>query len=64
MNTGIRQKIKNNFKKYLFKLMNTVIFGKTMIKCSNTYTHYTWDNIKKKNYFLFFFTEYILDIEM
>ena len=35
MNTKLKQKARNNFKKVFFKLMNFAVFGKTMKNMRN-----------------------------
>ena len=46
MNTNLRQKAKNNFEKDIFKLMNSVLFGKIM------------ENVKKHGNIKFVTTEW------
>ena len=36
MTTDLRKKAKNDFEKYFFKLMNNVLFGKTLGKSEKT----------------------------
>ena len=72
MNTELRQKAKNNFEKYFFKLMNNPVFQKTMknvIKYrDNKLVIIEW----RRNYLVFernyhnrkFFIEYLLAIEI
>ena len=49
MNTKVRQKGKNNFGKYFFKLMKQVVFRKNYGKCGETIKLVTTE--KRRNYF-------------
>ena len=48
MNTKLRTKVKIDFEKYFFKLMNNSIFWKKYRKWKKTQTHKTSNNIEKK----------------
>ena len=72
MNTKLRQKAKNNFKKEFFKLMNNAVFGKTMknVRKNRNIKPVTTESTRnclasKPNYHnTKFFTENLLAIEM
>ena len=72
MNTNLRKKVKNNFEKYIFKLMNSAVFGKTMknVKKHRNIKIITRERPKKylvseQNYHTTkFFTENVLAVEM
>ena len=72
MNTELRQKPNNNFEKILFKLMNNVVFGKTMenvrkyrdIKLVTTERRKYYLVSEPNNHTTKFFTKNSLAIEM
>ena len=72
MNTKLRQKAKNNFEKYFFKLMNNAVFGKTM-KIVRKHKNVKFVTTKRRRNYLIsgsnyhttkFFPEDLLAIEM
>ena len=65
MNTKLRQKAKNNSEKDFFKLINNVIFGKTMGNVRKLVTIEKYYLVSESNYHSTkFFTEKLLAIEM
>ena len=72
MNTKLRQKAKNNFEKYFFKLMNNAVFGKTMENVGKHRNIKLVTKERRRNYLVSelnyhttkIFTENLLAIEM
>ena len=72
MNTKLRQKTKNNIENDFFKLMNNVVFGKTMenVRKHKNNKHVTTErrrnySVSEPNYHTAkFFTKNVLAIEM
>ena len=55
MNTDLKTKTKNDFKKYIFKLMNNAVFGKTMANVRKDRYIKLVITEKKKNYLISYY---------
>ena len=65
MNTDLRKKAKNDFEKDFFKLMNNLVFGKTMENVRKTQKRRRNYLVSEPNYHTTkFFTEHLLAVEM